>query len=150
MVRAVNAWWLAHRDQGRIPDRRDLDPMALRAVLPNLFIAEAEHAPFRIRYRLVGTKAAQIIGFDITGRYLDQLLSVASEVPWMDYYRIVYESREPLLGSVVVPAKSGGTFDYEFGLFPLTHGGTRIEQFVAVEDYFDFNRTSAQLRPWRA
>ena len=149
MVRVLHAWWLAHRDESGIPDRRDLDPVALRTVLPNLFIAEAEHVPFRIRYRLVGTKAVQVIGFDITGRYLDELLSVASEVPWMDYYRIAYESHEPLLGSVVVPARSGGTFNYEFGLFPLTQGGTRIEQFVAVEDYFDFDRTSAQFRPWR-
>lgn len=145
MVRALHAWWLARRGPSGLPDRRDLDPAALRALLPNLFIADIEPAPFRVRYRLVGTKSVRVIGFDITGRYLDELLSVEPEVPWMDYYRIVYESREPLLGSVVVPASSGGTFTYEFGLFPLTQGGTAIAQVAAVEDYFDFDLTAAQL-----
>ena len=145
MVRALYAWWVAHRGPGGLPDRRDLDPAALRALLPNLFIADIEPAPFRVRYRLVGTKAVRIIGFDITGRYLDELLTVEPEVPWMDYYRSVYDSREPLLGSVVVPPSSGGTFTYEFGLFPLTQGGTTIAQIAALEDYFDFDLTAAQL-----
>lgn len=149
MVRALHGWWLEHRGQHGLTDRRTLDPEALKLLLPNLFIAEAEHAPFRIRYRLVGTKAVQITGFDITGRYLDELLSAQPEVPWLDYYRMVYDSREPLMGSVIVSALSGGTFTYEFGLFPLTVGGSRVDQFVAVEDYFDVQITSAQLVPWR-
>ena len=144
-VRALHAWWLAHRRDGGPPERDDVDPVALKALLPNLFIAEIEHAPFRIRYRLVGTKAVQVIGFDITGRYLDELLTVEPEVPWIDYYRIVYDSREPLLGSVVVSASAGGTFTYEFGLFPLTQGGDHVAQIAAVEDYFDFDLTAAQL-----
>lgn len=149
LVRTLYAWWQAHPGPTGIPDRSDLDPVALKALLPNLFIAEVEHAPFRIRYRLVGTKAVQITGFDITGRYLDELLSGQPDVPWIEYYRRVCESRAPLLGSVVVPAASGGTFAYEFGLFPLTQGGDRVEQVVAVEDYFDFHLTSAQLVSWR-
>src|SRR3954467_6949645 len=125
MVQALHTWWMANRGPRGLPERRALDPVALRGLLPNLFIAEAEHAPFRIRYRLIGTKAVQITGFDITGRYLDELLSAQPEVPWLDYYRIVYDTREPLMGSVVVSAMSGGTFTYEFGLFPLTVGGDK-------------------------
>jgi hypothetical protein len=149
MVHALHGWWQAHRGPSGIPDRTAVDPVALKDLLPNLFIAEVEHAPFRIRYRLVGTKAVQITGFDITGRYLDELLSGQPDVPWMDYYRIAYDSREPLLGSVVVPAAAGGTFSYEFGLFPIAQGGTSVEQFIALEDYFDFHLTAAQLVPWR-
>ena len=149
LVRGLHAWWQQHRRATGMPDRRDVDPIALKHLLPNLFIAEVEHAPFRIRYRLIGTKAVQVTGFDITGRYLDELLSGQSDVPWLDYYRAVYDSREPLLGAVVVPSASGGTFTYEFGLFPLTQGGTTVEQFIAIEDYFDFHLTAAQLVPWR-
>jgi hypothetical protein len=145
MVRRLHAWWLAHRGPSGLPDRRDLDPAALRMVLPNLFISDVEPEPFRIRYRLVGTKAVRTIGFDITGRYLDELLAETPEVPWLDYYKTVYDSRAPLLGSVEVSAKSGGTFSYEFGLFPLTQGGSGVAQIAAIEDYFDFDLTAAQL-----
>jgi hypothetical protein len=145
MVQAMHAWWTGHCGASGVPDRRDLDPAALRSLLPNLFIAEIEPSPFRVRYRLVGTKAVRVIGFDITGRYLDELLSAEPEVPWIDHYRTAYESRVPLLGSVTVAATSGGTFTYEFGLFPLTHGGAEVAQVAAVEDYFDFDLTAAQL-----
>jgi hypothetical protein len=148
MVRALHAWWHAHRGPNGVPDRRDLDPAALRSLLPNLFIVDIEPAPFRVRYRLVGTKAVRNSGFDFTGRYLDELLPPGADVPWIEYYQTAYESREPLLGSVVVPASSGGTYGYEFGLFPLTQGGTAVAQIAAIEDYFDFNLTSAQfMRP---
>jgi len=85
------------------------------------------------------------VAFNITGRYLDELLAETPEVPWLDYYKTVYDSRAPLLGSVVVSAKSGGTFNYEFGLFPLTQGGEGVAQIAAIEDYFDFDLTAAQL-----
>jgi hypothetical protein len=147
MVRAMHAWWLAHRGPAGIPDRSALDPAALKSLLPNLFIAEIEPTPFRVRYRLVGTKAVQVIGFDLTGQYLDEVLPGEPGTPWMDYYRIVYDSREPLLGSAVVPATSGGTLTYEFGLFPLTQGSTGVAQVAAVEDYFGFDLTAAQLIP---
>src|SRR5688572_8303860 len=147
MVRALHAWWLAHRGAGGIPDRADLDPAALKSLLPNLFIADVEPEPFRIRYRLVGTKAVQVIGFNITGRYLDEMLTIEPGIPWLDYYRIVYDSREPLLGSVVSPTSSGGTFIYEFGLVPLAQRGTAVAQIAAIEDYFDFDLTAAQLVP---
>jgi len=49
------------------------------------------------------------------------------------------------MGSATVSASSGGTFTYEFGMFPLTQGGTEVTQIAAVEDYFDFNLQSAQF-----
>jgi hypothetical protein len=48
------------------------------------------------------------------------------------------------MGALTVPAAAGGTFRYEFGIFPLTLGGTEVRQFVALEDYFDFDLRSAQ------
>jgi hypothetical protein len=162
LVRLLHDWWMARRRPEGMPYRSDVDPAELKPVLPNLFIAEAEHDPFRIRYRLVGTRAVAITGYDITGRYLDELLNPdETDAPWLRFYRRVYDTRMPLLGSVTVPAQSGGSFDYEFGLFPLTHpssnpgghpgGGdtVRVEQFIAVEDYFDIPLRSALLKPWQ-
>jgi hypothetical protein len=45
---------------------------------------------------------------------------------------------------------AGGTFIYEFGIFPLTVGRAEVRQFASVEDYFDFDLTSAELRPGRS
>jgi hypothetical protein len=41
-------------------------------------------------------------------------------------------------------------FVYEFGLFPLRKGGATIDQFVAVEDYFEFAHLFQDLPEWRS
>ena len=148
LVRALHAWWLSKRGASGIPDRSDLDPIALKHLLPNIIISEVETEPFRIRYRLVGTKIADITGFNFTGRYLDEIIGGASDTPWMELYAAILGNRTPRFGSVTEATTNGGTFTYEFGIFPLGVGGTEVKQFVAIEDYFGFRFTSAELHPW--
>jgi hypothetical protein len=148
MVRSLHRWWLS-RHASDIPDRADLDPTDLKRLLPNLFIADVEHDPFRIRYRLVGTKAIEATGFDLTGRYLDDLLPANIDDPWMDFYHRAYRTRSPVFGEINAPTTTGGRFIYEFGLFPLRKGGLSVDQFVAIEDYFNLTSTLVDLIEWR-
>jgi hypothetical protein len=149
-VRRLHTWWEERRFDSDTPDRSDLQPEDLKPLLPCIFIADAEHEPFRVRYRLVGTRAAEITGFDISGRYLDELLSAESDQPWMDHYKTAYITRRPLLGATTVPTSAGHLFTYEFGIFPLRKGGHTIEQFVAIEDYFGLVARVVQVKPWQS
>jgi len=149
LVQILHAWWEAARGDYDVPDRADLHPEEMIRLLPCLFIADAEHDPFRVRYRLMGTRAAEVTGFDVTGHYLDELLSAEPDQPWMDHYKRAYLTRKPLLGATTVPTSVGKLFTYEFGIFPLRHGGTTVEQFVAVEDYFGLSAKIIQPEPWR-
>ena len=148
MVRTLLRWWL-ERCAGDIPDRADLDPADLKPLLPNLFVVDVEHEPFRIRYRLVGTRAIEVTGYDITGHYLDDLLAGDASEPWIEHYHTAYRTRRPVFGAVDALTRSGGRFVYEFGLFPLRKGGTAVDQFVAIEDYFDLATSLTQLVEWR-
>ena len=149
LVRLLHAWWVAACGSADVPDRADLRPDEMKPLLPFLFLADAEHDPFRVRYRLVGTKATQVTGFDVTGHYLDELLSAEPDQPWMDHYRRAYLTRKPLLGATTVPTSDGKLFTYEFGIFPLRRGGETIDQFVAIEDYFGLISKIVQVEPWR-
>ena len=154
LVRSMLQWWLgkcsSHIPGRDIPDRDDLDPADLKPLLPNILISDVEHDPFRIRYRLVGTRAREATGFNIVGRYLDELLPTDPDEPWMDDYRLAYRTRRPVLGVSSVKTTIGEVFTYEYGLFPLRKGGgTAIEQFVAVEDYGGLSATLLDLVEWR-
>jgi len=149
LVRALNDWWCGKGGLSIVPDRSVLDPLELKAILPNILIAEAQHDPFRIKYRLQGTKVTEITGLDITGHYLDELLSVEPDQPWQEHYLTVCQTRRPLFGLTTVPRNAGGTADYEFGIFPLRRGGHLVEQFIALEDYFGLVGTIDQIEPWR-
>jgi hypothetical protein len=147
-VRELYAWWRAHRGAADIPDRSAFDPTVCPHLLPNMIIAEAQTNPFRIRCRLVGTRVADMLNLDVTGRHSGELMDAATETPWRDHYVEAYEKRVPILGEVSETTLSGGTFTFEFGIFPVTAGGSAVRQFLCIEDYFDFNLTSADLILW--
>jgi hypothetical protein len=147
-VRELHGWWQAHCGAAGIPDRSAFDPTLHPRLLPNMIISEAVTDPFRIRYRLVGTKVADVLNIDLTGRYLDEVVDEATATPWQDYFVESYEKRLPILGEVTEATLSGGKFTFEFGIFPVTAGGSLVQQFLCIEDYFDFHLTSAELIPW--
>jgi hypothetical protein len=148
MVHLLRRWW-EDRARGDIPDRADLNPADFRSILPNILISDVEHQSFRIRYRLVGTKVVEATGLDITGRYLDELIRSNEDEPWVDDYLLAYRTRRPVAGQTSIMLQRGLRFVYEFGLFPLRKGGTSIDQFVAVEDYFEFSHLFPDLPEWQ-
>jgi PAS domain-containing protein len=93
-VQSLHIWWESRRLGADVPDRSALQPEDMVPLLPCIFIADAEHNPFRVRYRLVGTRAAEVTGYDLTGRYLDELLSAEPDQPWMDHYSGLHPSCE--------------------------------------------------------
>ena len=142
-VSALWDWWNCARGLRDFPDRQDFDPVLLKSILPWLLIADVEPSPFRIRYRLVGTRVAQFSGFDFTGGYLDEIWPGEASEPWLGCYRRAYDSRSFIVGSSTEATTSGASLQYEFGAFPLSRGGSAIEQFVCVEDYFGDAAVSA-------
>ncbi len=62
---ALYSYWEAKRDGRRMPVRRDLDPVEIKALLPQLMLLDI--VPDGFRYRLVGTKVVQEMGRDLTG-----------------------------------------------------------------------------------
>jgi hypothetical protein len=113
-------------------------------------VVEAVGAPLRFRYRLVGTKVVENCGHDFTGAYLDALLGPEPAEPWEDLYKSCRERAAPVFGEVTERTIGGASFIYEFGVFPLTTGGTEARQFLAYEDYFNVHLRLAMLPPWPA
>jgi len=148
LVRSLHEWWVSNRGPAGLPDRASFDPTEHTQLVAHMMICDLEPQPFRVRYRLVGTAVTGITGFDFTGRYLDEVLGPEATEPWLEYYSQVARTRTPLLGTVKEATKSGGTFEYEFGIFPVAQDGTDVKQFLAIEDYFGSTLLGAGLRPW--
>src|SRR5215831_1023405 len=103
MVRTLNEWWMRARKANGLPTRGDFDPIAFKPLLPHLIIADVERDPFRVHYRLAGTRVVAFTGFEFTGRYVDELAPAEAAALLQDCYRTVYDSRRPLFGSVTEP-----------------------------------------------
>jgi hypothetical protein len=153
MVKQLHDYWLSKRGTAALPDRKLIDPAEIKSLLPNILIAEPSHPPFRVRYRLIGSRVAAASGIDLTGRYLDEMVS-ADDGEWQAYYHQVWSERIPIYGLVAVPTMHGDEFRYEFGIFPLSKGGETVEQFISIEDYGGrepkLRQIEDRMTPWRA
>jgi hypothetical protein len=139
---------MSNRGPSGLPDRATFDPTEHKTLVSNMMVCDLEPEPFRVRYRLVGTRVTGITGFEFTGRYLDEVLGADATEPWLEYYAAVAGTRAPILGAVTEPTRAGGKFTYEFGIFPVVQGGTEVKQFISIEDYFGATPISAALKPW--
>jgi hypothetical protein len=146
MVRQLHEVWSAKRGDAGVPLRAEFDPAEIKPLLANMLIVDLEPDPFRVRYRLVGTKVVAASGYDFTGRYLDEMNLASGGELWSSYYRMVRDSERPLFGTVAVPAADGSTFAYEFGIFPVTTDGSTVTQCLDIEDYGDFNPRLSELQ----
>lgn len=154
MVKQLHDYWLSKRGGAALPDRDLIDPAEIKSLLPNILIAEPSYPPFRVRYRLTGSRIAAASGMDLTGRYLDELVAADDDGHWQAYYYQAWSEKIPVYGDVVVPTLHGDQFRYEFGIFPLSKGGDSVEQFISIEDYGGreprLKQIEDKITPWRA
>ncbi len=75
IIRDFAELWHSLRGGRPVPSRRDFEPTEAKIFLPHLFLLDVVRPEMRFRGRLVGTMIVQSIGFDYTGKYLDEVIS---------------------------------------------------------------------------
>lgn len=93
--RFLNHWRAIHPPKG-LPSRRDFDPMRIYDLLPNVWLLDVWPGPFRLRYRLIGTRIVATIGRDATGAWLDEAHPhIARNARALERYRAVVDRHTP-------------------------------------------------------
>jgi hypothetical protein len=83
-------YWRARKGDRRFPARSDIDPLDFGYVLGNVILFDVMRNPLRFRVRVHGTEMVRRAGYDLTGKFLDDL-------PITDYRRYVRERCEGLV-----------------------------------------------------
>lgn len=138
-VTSFHAYWRSLCRGDLLPARQAVDPADIKALLPHILIVDIEQAPLRVRYRLVGTAIAEISRRDITGLFLDEIRfdDPSERTVFEDGYRLLLETRAPVFGRVLWPARADLILTYESAIFPLAGDGRTIDKAIAVEQYID-------------
>ncbi|WP_374650959.1 PAS domain-containing protein [Dongia sp.] len=140
-TRALFRYWTETRRDGVPLRRTEIDPAALRDILPYLLLGDIETEPFRVLFRLIGTGVADFSRQDFSGQYLDELVySARDSVSWTDCYRYVHDERIGLVGVNELNFADGRVTSYEFAILPLSRGEDPAGSFIAIEAYDDFDR----------
>jgi len=114
------AYWQHKRGPRRMPRRQDIDPIELRQHVGNLVLIDVEHAPLRLRYRLIGTTITTAMERDSTGKYYDEIYPATLRESIYESFRWIIANRAPLrtFGQAFYPDKN--FYDYETLNLPLS------------------------------
>jgi hypothetical protein len=138
-VRRFDAYWRSKWHGDSLPRRQDIDPSEILEILPLFILADIELQPFRVRYRLCGTRVS-LLDEELTGRYLDELRNTPAEdkVRIQEIYRRVCTERRPVyVRSSSTSQQTGNLLRVEAAIWPLYSDGSRIDKCAAIEDFPD-------------
>jgi hypothetical protein len=121
-VKRLYAYWVARRGARPFPSRDEIDPVDFDFVLGRVSLVDVLDQPRRYRYRLVGTTMTDNLGYEMTGKFLDQLPEsemrayldrlygkvVAERVPVYQRDQITLDGRLWKSETIVLPLSSDG------------------------------------------
>lgn len=139
-IRGLFEYWSSKRVGAALPRRADIDPAEIPRLMRNMLIAEIEHDPFRVRYRLVGTKVVEMTGYEFTGRYLDEIALPDDEAPFLECYRLACESACAVQTRAVWRMTPESTVEYDVCFLPLSDDGEKVNRVISYECYETIER----------
>lgn len=120
--------WNKKRGERLFPGRPDFHPVEMVKYLPDTSLMDIEQDPLRFRFRLVGTSQVDIMTFDATGQYADEISVNDSSI---ERWSWVARNQRPVL-SVRNPLR-GESLDYAtFSSLVLPLGDTDEEVTMLI------------------
>jgi hypothetical protein len=138
-------YWDSIRADKDMPCRRDLDPLDIPGLLPNIILLDVEDDPLRFRFRLYGTAVSTIRGRDLTGHYMDEPdVSRITHLTYPSNLKVV-ETRQPHIVDAPYPLESGvGGYFYRMAL-PFSDNGSSVTMIMV--GFYQEARSLLERRP---
>jgi hypothetical protein len=131
--------WNSRRHGREFPARADFDPLELKYVLGSLSLVDVLRDPLRFRYRLHGSTMADLVGTDMTGRYLDEMADRRYYEKANTTFTKVVESGAPTGGSYRRFMTDRRTWDYDVLVLPLSSDDKTIDMLISCSIIYNLN-----------
>jgi hypothetical protein len=95
IIRSAYRYGQTKCEGSHLPRRRDIDPIDIPKVLPHVSLVERDPDSGRMWYRLIGTALVDCLGFDCTGRYLDEVYPEFNASPSKHFRDDVFRTGQP-------------------------------------------------------
>ena len=126
------AYWRSLCRDRLMPSRRDIDPAAIKDLLPNVFLVEVLHGPPEFRFRLAGTQIRYEMGEEITGKTLDEIDQDGRAGAIFEEYRAAVDRGAPVLFREEYTRHDGKFVHYARLLCPLSDDGRAVSMLFGV------------------
>lgn len=127
-------YWRAIAKSARMPARADLDPVDIPTILPWMFLIDVlrQENDIDFRYRLTGTRNADLVRQDATGKLVGEAFPEATAVIMKRSYMEVVERGEPLCWQATVPEKDRAFIACYRALFPFSSDGQTVDLIAGI------------------
>jgi hypothetical protein len=140
-LRRLHAYWISIRPAGRkLPGRQHFDPCDIPELLSFMTLIDVQREPFRLKYRLVGTRIVDVQRADHTGRWLDEAFPHLLQDPeYLARFRDVLETGLPnrRVGPAVMMLNEIKTI--ENVIFPLADDGENPNMMIGYSVMYDLS-----------
>jgi hypothetical protein len=116
--RAFYAYWDRIRGEARAPDRSDIEPGAVRALLGDVFVLSYDAAsghPFRV----AGTRVCALLGRDLKDQGFAALFEPGCRAEIEEIVAVVAEETLPAIAGLTAALRRGGALHLELLLLPF-------------------------------
>ncbi|HVO04078.1 MAG TPA: PAS domain-containing protein [Candidatus Cybelea sp.] len=132
-------YWQSKRRGEALPARADLDPLEMKEWLPGIVLvnvaADGGRAPpYRLTYRLIGTRATDLRGHEAAGKSVEEAYFGNSLAEILENYRLVIEERKVVYDGDRTLSKSGAQLESETLLLPLASDGVTVDMVVCYQE----------------
>lgn len=139
-LRRLLDYWRDRRGARRMPARADLDPVQFAWMLGDVslvdVVRETPDSKPRFRFRLIGTRVVERFGYDMTGRWLDELPEPAYRQHVRNAYDEMVQRRLPLIERLDMLLDQR-MHDYEILRLPLGRDDSRVDMILLAVDFFE-------------
>jgi len=131
----VFRYWRAQRRGGRLPSRRDIDPLAMKRNLPLISLIDVTNPhpvndPEAFRQRLAGTELYAAYGEEITGKTIREIYMPDQALYWAQELSCVVETRKPNVGLHSLAWRGSKDMALFWIRLPLASDGTRVDMIL--------------------
>jgi hypothetical protein len=129
-------YWDKQRAGREMPARVDIDPLDMSFILGKVALVDVLHDPLRFRFRLHGSGMTQRAGYNLTGRFVDDIPDTEFREAARNGFTTVVTSRRPRY-SRRDRVLDGKRLNYEALILPFSNDGERIDMLMAGLIYID-------------
>ncbi|GAA0525691.1 hypothetical protein FHS83_001969 [Rhizomicrobium palustre] len=124
-------YWSRLRAGQDVPDQADIDPRAIKRLLPYVFILEATN-PLRPVYRLAGTALCERFGFELKGTGFLGQWEAQSSLALSSLLQQALTLKQPVCLSSIAATADCGMVELETVLLPVKFSDTTPTRFVGM------------------
>lgn len=129
-IAAFYRYWDGKRQNRPMPSRADIDPAEIIGFLPGVILVDVGRDPFRLTYRLVGTREVDARGYDPTGKSVFEHCIGVDPQEIIENYRLVVEDKRIVFDPEVIRSAEVQLEEVGCLYLPLSTDGETVDMVL--------------------